>query len=74
MLPTLRENSLSSKHLQIQELAIWWTNTCPWRGGNPTLQLHSSTMLGACLLQFHGAIYSRSRALGSWQSDDTVTT
>jgi hypothetical protein len=31
-------------------------------------------MLGACLLQLHGAIYSRSQALGSWRSDDTITT
>jgi hypothetical protein len=29
--------------------------------------------LGVCLLQFHGAIYSQSRALGSWRSDDIVT-
>jgi hypothetical protein len=31
-------------------------------------------MLGACPLQLHGAIYSRSQALGSWRSNDTVTT
>jgi hypothetical protein len=31
-------------------------------------------MLGACLLQSHSAIYSQSRALGSWRSNDTVTT
>jgi hypothetical protein len=27
MLPTLRENSPSSKHLQEQSSTIWWTNT-----------------------------------------------
>jgi hypothetical protein len=31
-------------------------------------------MLGACLLQSHGVIYSQSRDSGSWQSGDTVTT
>jgi hypothetical protein len=46
--------------------------TCPF--GITTLHLHSSTMLDACLLQPHGAIYSQSRALRSWRSDDTVTT
>jgi hypothetical protein len=74
MLPALRESPPSSKFLQIQDSTIWWTNTCPWDGGITTLQFHSSTILGACLLQFHGAIYSQSRALGSWRSDDTVTT
>jgi hypothetical protein len=74
VLPTFRESSPSSKLLQAQDSTIWWTNTCPWHGGNTTLQLHSSTMLGACPLQLHGAIYSQSRALGSWRSDDTVTT
>jgi hypothetical protein len=42
MLPTLRESSPSSKHLQVQNSTIWWTNTCPWHGGNATLRLHSS--------------------------------
>jgi hypothetical protein len=42
MLPTFRESSPSSKHLQVQNPIIWWTNTCPWHGGNVTLQLHSS--------------------------------
>jgi hypothetical protein len=28
MLPTLRENSPSSKHLQEQSATIWWTNIC----------------------------------------------
>jgi hypothetical protein len=74
VLPTFRESSPSSKLLQEQDPIIWWTNTCPWHGGNTTLQLHCSTMLSACLLQLHGAIYSRSQALGSWRSDDTVTT
>jgi hypothetical protein len=36
------ENSPSSKHLQEQSFTIWWTNTCPWHGGNATLRLHSS--------------------------------
>jgi hypothetical protein len=31
-------------------------------------------MLGIYLFQYHGAIYSQSQDLGSWQSDDTVTT
>jgi hypothetical protein len=74
LLPTFRESSPSSKPLQAQDSTIWWTNTCPWHGGNTTLQLHSSTMLGACLLQLHSAIYSQSRALGSWRSDDNATT
>jgi hypothetical protein len=73
VLPTFRESSPSSKLLQEQGPIIWWTNTCPWHGGNTTLQLHCSTMLGACLLQLHGAIYSRSQALGSWWSDNTIT-
>jgi hypothetical protein len=32
------------------------------------------TMLSACPLQLHGAIYNRSQALGSWRSTDIVTT
>jgi hypothetical protein len=74
MLPTVRENSPSSKFLQLQDSTIWWTNTFPWHGEITTMQLHSSTMLSACLLRFHGAIYSQSRALGSWRSDGTITT
>jgi hypothetical protein len=74
MLPTLRESSPSSKFLQAQDSAIWWTNTCPWHGGFSTLQFHSSTTLGACHIQYQGAIYSQSRAPGNWRSDDTVTT
>jgi hypothetical protein len=74
VLPTFRESSPSSKLLQAQHSTIWWTDTCPWHGGITTLQLHSSTMLGSCLLQSHSAIYRQSRASGSWQSDDTVTT
>jgi hypothetical protein len=73
VLPTFRESSPRFKLLQEQDPTIWWTNTCPWHGGNTTLQLHCSTMLGACLLQSHGAIYSRSQASSSWQSDDSVT-
>jgi hypothetical protein len=42
MLPTLRKSSPSSKLLQAQDSAIWWTNTCPWHGGDATLQLNSS--------------------------------
>jgi hypothetical protein len=74
VLPTFCESSPSSKPLQTQHSTIWWANTCPWHGGITTLQLHSSTMLGACLLQPHNTIYSRIQALGSWRSDDTVTT
>jgi hypothetical protein len=37
MLPALRESSPSSKFLQIQDSIIWWTNTCPWRGGTTIL-------------------------------------
>jgi hypothetical protein len=85
MLPALRENSPSFKCLQehnspsfkcLQEhnSTFWWTVACPWHVLTTTLRLHSSTMLDACLLQPHGAIYSRRRALGSWRSDDTVTT
>jgi hypothetical protein len=74
VLPTFCESSPSTMLLQTQHSTIWWPNTCPWHGGITTLQLHSSTMLGACLLQHHNAIYSRSQALGSWQSDDIVTT
>jgi hypothetical protein len=39
-----RENFPSSKHLKEQMSTIWWTNTCPWHGGNTTLRLHSSTV------------------------------
>jgi hypothetical protein len=74
MFPALRESSPSSRFLQVQDSTTWLMNTCTWHGGITTLQFHSSTMLGACLLQFHGAIYSQSRAPGSWRSDDTVTT
>jgi hypothetical protein len=42
VLPTLRKSSPSSKFLQTQDSTIWWTNTCPWHGGNTILQLHSS--------------------------------
>jgi hypothetical protein len=48
MLPTLRENSPSSKHLREQSSTIWWTNTCPRHGENITLRHHSSMALGAC--------------------------
>jgi hypothetical protein len=74
MLPALRENSPSFKYLQEHSSTFWWTVACPWHGLTTTLRLHSSTMFGACLLQPHGAIYSRRRASGSWQSDDTITT
>jgi hypothetical protein len=74
VLTTFHESSPRSKPLQALQSTMWWTNTCPWNGFTTTLRLHSSTMLGACLLQSHGAIYSQSRALGSWRSDDTVTT
>jgi hypothetical protein len=69
MLPTLRENSPSSKHLQEQSSTIWWTNTCPWHGENITLRHHSSMAFRACPPPFSlkGAIYSRRRALGSSQ-------
>jgi hypothetical protein len=74
VLPTFRESSPSSKLLQEQDPTIWWTNTCPWHGGNTTMQLHSSTRLDACLLQLHSSIYSHSQALGGWRIDDTVPT
>jgi hypothetical protein len=51
VLPTFRESYPSSMFLQAKDPTIWWMNTCPWHGRNTTLQLHSSTMLGACLLQ-----------------------
>jgi hypothetical protein len=73
VLPTFRESYPSSKLLQAQDSTIWWTKTCPWHDKMTTLQPHSSTMLSTCLLQLHCAIYSRSRALGSWRSDDTIT-
>jgi hypothetical protein len=74
VLPTFRESSPSSKLLQAQQSTIWWANTCSWHGFKTTLRLHSSTMLGACLLQYHGGIYSRSQTSGRWLSDDTITT
>jgi hypothetical protein len=74
VLLTFPESSPSSKLLQAQQSTIWWMNTCPRHGGIATLRLHSSTMLGACLLQSHGAIYSQIQASGSWRSNDTVTT
>jgi hypothetical protein len=73
VLPTFHESSPSSKLLPTQQSTIWWTNTCPWHGWITTLRLHSSTMLGACLLPSHDAIYSQSQTLGRWLSDDTVT-
>jgi hypothetical protein len=57
MLPTLRENSPSSKHLQEQGSTIWWTNTCPWHGENITLRLLSSTALGACYPQVQSVLF-----------------
>jgi hypothetical protein len=57
MLPTLRENSPSSKHLQEQSPTIWWTNTCPWHSENITLQLYSSTVLGACFPQVQSVLF-----------------
>jgi hypothetical protein len=74
VLPTFRESSPGSKLLQEQDSTIWLTKTCPCHDKMTTLQPHSSTMLGACLLQLRGAIYNQSRALGSWRSDDTITT
>jgi hypothetical protein len=73
MFPALRENSPSFKYLQGHSSTLRWTIACPWHGLTTTLRLHSSTMLGACLPQPHGAIYSQRRASGSWRSDDTVT-
>jgi hypothetical protein len=72
--PIFHESSPSSKLLQAQQSTIWWMNTCPWHGLKTTLRLHSSKMLGACLLQSHCAIYSRSQTSGRWLSDDTITT
>jgi hypothetical protein len=57
MLPIFRESSPSSKHLQEQSFTIWWTNTCPWHGGSTTLRFHSSTALGACLLQSQSVLF-----------------
>jgi hypothetical protein len=74
VLPTLRESSPSSKLLKEQDSTIWWTNTCPWHGEIPTLQPHSSTMLGAYLLNITMLFIVESRTPGSWRSDDTVTT
>jgi hypothetical protein len=74
VMPTLRESSPSSKLLETQHSSISWADTCPWHGLKTILRLHSSTMLGACLLQHHNAIYSQSRTSGRWQSDGTVTT
>jgi hypothetical protein len=48
MLPALRENSSSSKHLQEQSSTIWWTNTCPY---------HSSTALGACFPRVQSMLF-----------------
>jgi hypothetical protein len=72
--PLQRLHFSSSKLLQTQHPTIWWTVACPWHGQNSNMQLHSSAMLGACLLRSYGAIYSQSRALGSWRSDGTMTT
>jgi hypothetical protein len=74
MLHALRENSPSFKNLQEHNSTFRWTVACPWHGRRTTLRLHISTMLGACLLQLHGAIYSRRRASGCWQSNDTIST
>jgi hypothetical protein len=74
MLPALRENSPSFKHLQEHNSTFWWTAACPWHGRRTTLGLHSSTMLDACLLQLHCAIYSRCRTSGSWRINDIVST
>jgi hypothetical protein len=76
MLPTLRENSPSSKHLQEQSSTIWWTNTCQRHNGTTTLRPHSSMALGARPPPFSlkGAIYSQHRAPGSWRGNDSVAT
>jgi hypothetical protein len=73
VMPTFHESYPSSKLIQTQQSTIWWMNTCPWHGGITTLRLHSSTMLGACLLLSHGAIYSRNPTSCRWRSDDTIT-
>jgi hypothetical protein len=65
---------IAPRFLQVQDSTIWWTNTCPWHGEISTLQIRSSTMFGACHIQYHDAIYSQSDAPGSWWSNDTVTT
>jgi hypothetical protein len=57
MLPTLLENSPSSKHLREQSSTIWWTNTCQRHGGNTTLRSHSSTALRACLPQVTSMLF-----------------
>jgi hypothetical protein len=74
VMPTFRESSPSSKLLQAQQSTFWWTNTRPQHGGIATLRLHRATLLGACLLQSHGAVYSKSQSSGSWRSNDTIAT
>jgi hypothetical protein len=71
MLPALRESSPSSKLLQMQDSTIWWTNTCPLRDRNATLWLHSSTMLGACLLQSQKVMFIAKAA--PWAADEVMT-
>jgi hypothetical protein len=73
-MPTFRKSSYSSKPLQTFHPTIWWTDTCPRHDLSTTMRLHSSTMLGACLLQPYGAIYSQSWTSSSWRSNDTVAT
>jgi hypothetical protein len=44
VLPTFRESSPRSRHLQAQEFTIWWTETCPWHDRMTTLRPHTSTI------------------------------
>jgi hypothetical protein len=74
VLPTFHESSPSSKFLQEKQSKIWWTNTCSWHVHKTTLRLHRLTILGACRLQSHSAIYIRSQTTGRRLSDDTATT
>jgi hypothetical protein len=64
MLPTLRENSPSSKHLQEQSSTIWWTNTCSGMVGILHRGFIAQRRSELASFSHKCAIYSRSRALG----------
>jgi hypothetical protein len=73
MLPTLCENSPSSKHLQEQSSTIWWTTHASDMMGVLYCGLIAQRRSELASLSHKCAIYSQRRAPGSWRVNETVT-
>jgi hypothetical protein len=72
MLPALRENSPSSKFLQVQESTIWSTSTCPW--GLLLCSLIAQQCLVLATFSVTVLFIAKAAPRAAGESDDTVTT